>query len=78
MSYTVRQWLSASGCLFDDTRKAKTAEDAIEAAIKLAGIYSSVIDDDVRARIRAMEPGDRVRINRPALKLTMIIRRTKR
>ena len=30
MSYTIRRWMSSGGMLFDDSAKAKDAEEAIE------------------------------------------------
>lgn len=75
MSYTVRRWLSSGGMLFDDSRKAKTAEEAIGAAKDLSGIFKSIISVDTEEKIRTLEPGGKIRIRKPYLKCTICIRR---
>lgn len=75
MAYTIRRWLSSSGILFDDSKTVKTAEDAIKTAQSLAGIMASVITDDIKDRIRAMEPGEVIKIKKSSLKLTLRVKR---
>ncbi len=78
MSYSIRRWLTCSdGAMFDDSVKAKTADEAIKQAERLAGILN-VINDDDREMIRNLEPGKTVFIKRPSIKFTMNIRRNKR
>ena len=77
MGYTIRRWLSYDGNLDDDTMRVTTADDAIIAAIKLAGIFQNVITDDIKNQIRTMIPGETVAIRRSSLHLTIRIRRTK-
>lgn len=78
MGYTIRRWLSSDGFLIDDSRKAKTADEAISAAEKLAGIAKPLINNDVKQGIRDLEPGESLKIKRPSLGFSMIVRRTKR
>lgn len=77
MGYTIRRWLSSSGMLFDDSESVKTADDAIQTAKKLSGICKSFINEDVEARIRSMEPGEKIIIRKPSLKFTIHIKRRK-
>ena len=77
MGYTVRRWLSTETSLWDDSRRAKTAEDAIAAAVRFEGLFKGVVSDNVKEKIRTMEVGQMVRIKKKYLGLTMIIRRTK-
>ena len=83
MGYTIRRWMSVSGwmsvpgMLFDDTRKVKTAEEAVKAAENLAGICRSLISDDVKNHIRELEPGERYWLKKKSLGFTMTVRRTK-
>ena len=58
MSYTIRRWMSSGGMLFDDSTKAKDAEEAIEQAKRLAGIFRPLINDDIRQKIQELAPGD--------------------
>ena len=78
MSYSIRRWLTCSdGAMFDDSAKAKIANEAIKQAERLQGILN-ILNDDDRARIRELEPGKTVFIKKPSLKFTMNIRRNKR
>ena len=78
MSYTIRRWMTIPGMSFDDSVKAKTADEAIEKARKLAGICSSLINDDICQKIRELEVGETLKIKRPSLKFTLHVRRTVR
>lgn len=78
MGYSIRRWMSASEMLFDDSKKAKTAEEAIMAAEKLAGICKQLINDDIKKQIRELPEGESIRIKRPSLGFTMRIKRTRR
>jgi len=78
MAYSIRRWISMNGMLIDDTRKARTEEETIKACQQLAGIFaSSIITDDVKAKIKAMEPGETLKIKKTAAKLTLRIKRLK-
>ena len=78
MSYSIRRWLTCSdGTMFDDSAKAKAADEAIKQAEQLQGILN-ILNDDDRARIRELEPGKTIFIKKPSLKFTMNIRRNKR
>ena len=77
MGYTIRRWMSVSGMLFDDTRKVKTAEEAVKAAENLAGICRSLISDGVKNHIRELEPGERYWLKKKSLGFTIAIGRTK-
>jgi len=74
--YTVRRWITAGGDLFDDSRKAKTAEEAITEADRLCGFYT--LGGAFADKVRALGPGEAVRIRRPSLKLTVIVKRSMR
>lgn len=78
MGYTIRRWLSSDGFLIDDSRKAKTADEAISEAEKLAGIAKTLINNDVKQRIRDLEPCESLKIKRPSLGFSMIVRRNKK
>jgi len=77
MAYTIRRWLTFDGNMNDDSQKVNTAEDAIIVAIRFAGMFQNIITEDIKGRIRDMEPGESIRIGRPKLKLTIRIKRTK-
>ena len=77
MAYTIRRWLTFDGDMIDDTQKVNSAEDAIIVAIRFAGMFQNIITEDIKGRIRDMEPGESIRIGRPSLKLTIRIKRTK-
>lgn len=78
MSYTIRRWMTIPGMSFDDSAKAKTADEAIEKARKLAGICRALIDDDICQKIRELEVGETLKVKRPSLKFTLHVRRTVR
>lgn len=78
MSYTIRRWMSLGDMLIDDSAKAKTADEAVEKARKLAGICSSLINDDICQKIRELEAGETLKVKRPSLKFTLHVRRTVR
>lgn len=78
MSYTIRRWMSLGDMLIDDSAKAKTADEAVEKARKLAGICSSLINDDICQKIRKLEAGETLKVKRPSLKFTLHVRRTVR
>ncbi|MBQ9612248.1 MAG: hypothetical protein IJV14_06625 [Lachnospiraceae bacterium] len=78
MSYTIRRWMSSGDILFDDSAKAKTADEAIQEAKRLAGICRSIINDDIKQKIKEMKEGEKIIIKRRALKFTMHIKRLKR
>lgn len=78
MSYTIRRWMSSDGMLFDDSDKAKTADEAILKARKLAGICRALINDDICQRIRELEVGETLKVKRPSLMFTLHVRRTVR
>ena len=78
MSYSIRRWFSACGILYDDSDKAKTAEEAIEKAVKISGICKDFINDGVKEQIRNMEVGETIKIRKPSVGFTIRIRRTKR
>lgn len=77
MGYTIRRWMSFDGNLSDDSQHVNTAEDAIIATIRYAGMFQNIITEDIKGRIRDMEAGESIKIGRPSLKLTIRIRRTK-
>ena len=78
MSYTIRRWISSGGMLFDDSDKAKTADEAILKARKLAGICRTLINDDICQKIRELGVGETLKVKRPSLKFTLHVRRTVR
>ena len=78
MGYTIRRWFSISEMQFDDSSKVKTSEEAIKESLRLAGICRSLINEDIKNRIIELKDGEVVRIKKPSLKFTMIIRKTKR
>lgn len=78
MSYTIRRWMSCGEMLIDDSAKAKTADEAIEKARKLAGICRALINDDICQKIRELEVGETLKVKRPSLKFTLHVRRTVR
>ena len=78
MGYTIRRWMSSGGMLFDDSRTTKAAEDAVEEARRLAGIFSSVVNDDFERKVMMMDPGEVVKFRKPSIKLTINVRRTKK
>lgn len=78
MSYTIRRWMSSGGMLFDDSAKAKDAEEAIEQAKRMAGIFRPLINDDIRQKIQELAPGDVLSIRKPSLYFSLRVRRTKR
>jgi len=78
LGYTIRRWMSSGGMLFDDSRTTKAAEDAVEEARRLAGIFSSVINDDFVRKVMMMDPGEVVKLRKPSIKLTIHVRRTKK
>ena len=57
---------------------AKTADEAIEKARKLAGICRALIDDDICQKIRELEVGETLKVKRSSLKFTLHVRRTVR
>ena len=63
--------------MMDDSKTARTPEEAIAAAVKLAGICSPLITEDMRQKIRDMGPGDAIKIKRSSLRFTMRIKRQK-
>ena len=77
MPYTVRRWLSSDGYMMDDSKTANTSEEAIAAAVKLAGAFDSMISEEIKRKIRSMGPGDVIKIKRPSLRITMRIKRLK-
>lgn len=78
MGYTVRRWMTTETSIWDDSRRAKTAEDAIAAAVRFEGIFKgAAVTDSIKEKIRTMEVGQTVRIKKKYLGLTMVIRRTK-
>ena len=78
MGYTIRRLISANGMLIDDSTRTKSAEDAVEAARRLAGIFESVINDDFERKVMMMDPGEVVKLRKPSIKLTIHVRRTKK
>jgi hypothetical protein len=70
--------MSLGDMLIDDSAKAKTADEAVEKARKLAGICSSLINDDICQKIRELEAGETLKVKRPSLKFTLHVRRTVR
>ena len=78
MGYTIRRWMTIPGMLFDDSVKAKTADEAIEKARKLAGICRALINDDICQKISELKAGETLRVKRPSLKFTLHVRRTVR
>lgn len=77
MSYTIRRWISSGGMLFDDSAKAKTADEAVLKARKLAGIFRGLVTEEVEKSVCNLEPGEVLSIRRPSLKFSMRIRRNK-
>lgn len=77
MSYTIRRWMTIPGMSFDDSAKAKTADEAIEKARKLAGIFRGLVTEEVEKSVCNLEPGEALRIRRPSIKFSMRIRRNK-
>ena len=78
MPYTIRRWMSSGGMLFDDSMRVKSSDEAVAAAMKLAGICRSLINDDIQRSIQNLKEGETMKIKRSSLKFTMKIRRTKR
>lgn len=57
MGYTVRRWMTTETSIWDDSRRAKTAEDAIAAAVRFEGIFKgAAVTDSIKEKIRTMEP----------------------
>lgn len=77
MSYTIRRWMSCEGMLIDDSDNAKTVYEAIRKAETMAGIFHSIITEEVKQNIYNLEPGEVLRIRRPSIKFSMRIRRNK-
>ena len=77
MPYTVRRWLSSDGYMMDDSKTANTPEEAIAAAVKLAGTFDSLVSEEIKQKIRSMGPGDAIKIKRQSLRITMRIKRQK-
>ena len=76
--YTIRRWISASGILFDDSIKTKSADDAVKSAKRLAGIFKCVVDDSFEKKVMIMEPGEVAKLKKPSIKLTIHVKRTKK
>lgn len=77
MGYTIRRWMTCTDQLFDESMRADTAEEAIQCCRKLAGIYHSVVNANFIERVNGLEFGKTARIKDKALKLTILVRRTK-
>lgn len=78
MKFSLRRWLSLDGMLTDDARTASTPEEAIKAAEQLSGMYAqTVISDEVKSQIKAMEKGERIKIKKSYIKYSLIIKRLK-
>ena len=69
--------MSFDGNLCDDSMSAKTAEEAVEMAKRMSGIFGNCINDGVSEKIRELKPGEVLKIKKPSLKYTIRIKRTK-
>ena len=78
MGYTIRRWITCTDNLFDESMKAGSATEAVACCKKLAGIFHSVVDEKFISRINSLQVGETARVKNRDVKLTIVVRRTKK